>query len=88
MRDKWLSLARRDSAGICTNSPIYYQFNSRAEKYPFQPYSDLFKKKRLNNSFRELGDDFAIDPTYASKVFAKNIPILQNPKITKRILCK
>ena len=28
----------------------------------------------LNNSFRELGDDFAIDPTYASKIFAKNIP--------------
>ena len=34
------------------------------------------KKIRLNNSFRELGDDFAIDPTYASKIFAKNIPIL------------
>ena len=34
------------------------------------------KKIRLNTSFRKLGDDFAIDPIYASKIFAKNIPIL------------
>ena len=46
VRDKWLNLARRDPAGICTNSPIYYQFNSRADKYPFQPYSALFKKNK------------------------------------------
>ena len=76
MRDKWLNLVRRDPAGICTNSPIYYQFNSRADKYPFQPYSALFKTIRLINSFRELGDDLALGPTYASKIFAKNIPIL------------
>lgn len=35
-----------------------------------------FKKIRLNNSFRELADDFAMSPTYASKIFFKNIPIL------------
>ena len=46
VRDKWLNLARRDPAGICTNSPIYYQFNSRADKYPFQPNSALFKKNK------------------------------------------
>lgn len=34
------------------------------------------KKIRLNNSFRELADDFAMDTTYASKIFFKNIPIL------------
>ena len=43
------------------------------------PFNDIvlrLKKIRLNISFRKLGDDFAIDPTYASKIFAKNIPIL------------
>ena len=34
------------------------------------------KKIRLNISLRELGNDFAIDPTYESKIFAKNKPIL------------
>lgn len=34
------------------------------------------KKIRLNNSFRELSDDFSIDQTYASKIFFKNIPII------------
>lgn len=28
-----------------------------------------FKKIRLNNSFRELADDFSITPSYASKIF-------------------
>lgn len=35
-----------------------------------------FKKIRLNNPFRELADDFSISPTYASKMFLKNIPVL------------
>ncbi|XP_060801538.1 uncharacterized protein LOC106142105 [Amyelois transitella] len=34
------------------------------------------KKIRLNNSFRELADEFAMDATYASRIFSKNIPIL------------
>lgn len=34
------------------------------------------KKIRLNNPFRELADDFSMTPTYASKIFLKNIPIL------------
>lgn len=43
------------------------------------PVNHLFlclKKIRLNNTFRELADDFSIHPTYASKIFLKNIPIL------------
>lgn len=34
------------------------------------------KKIRLNNPFRELADDFSMTPTYASKIFLKNIPLL------------
>ena len=52
-------------------SLIYEQTN-----IPFNHIVLYVKKIKLNNSFRELGDDFAIDPTYASKIFAKNIPIL------------
>ncbi|XP_048000118.1 uncharacterized protein LOC125237175 isoform X1 [Leguminivora glycinivorella] len=34
------------------------------------------KKIRLNNSFRELADDFSMTPSYASKIFLKNVPLL------------
>lgn len=34
------------------------------------------KKIRLNNSFRELVDEFCMDATYASRIFSKNVPIL------------
>lgn len=34
------------------------------------------KKIKLNNSFRELSDDFSVSPTYASKIFLKNIPLI------------
>lgn len=34
------------------------------------------KKIRLNNSFKELADDFSITKSYASKIFFKNIPLL------------
>ncbi|GBP65775.1 hypothetical protein EVAR_30833_1 [Eumeta japonica] len=34
------------------------------------------KKIRLNNPFRELADDFSMTPTYASKIFLKNIPVI------------
>lgn len=34
------------------------------------------KKIKLNSSFRELSDDFSISPTYASKIFQKNIPLI------------
>lgn len=43
---------------------------------PFNHLLLCLKKIRLDNSFRELGDDFAMDPTYASKIFAKNLPII------------
>ena len=43
---------------------------------PFNHIVLCLQKIRLNNLFRELGNDFAIDPIYASKIFAKNIPIL------------
>lgn len=33
-------------------------------------------KIRLNNSFTELADDFAMDRTYASRIFFENIPII------------
>lgn len=34
------------------------------------------KKIRLNNPFRELADDFSMNPTHASKIFLKNVPII------------
>ncbi|XP_050675500.1 uncharacterized protein LOC126972657 [Leptidea sinapis] len=37
------------------------------------------KKIKLNSSFRELSDDFSIDPTYASKIFLKNSASLMRP---------
>lgn len=32
------------------------------------------KKIKLNNSFRELADDFSMSTTYGSKIFFKNVP--------------
>ncbi|XP_045497584.1 uncharacterized protein LOC123695719 [Colias croceus] len=43
---------------------------------PFDHILLCLKKIKLNNSFRELADDFGIDKTYPGKIFMKNIPIL------------
>lgn len=36
------------------------------------------KKIRLNTTFEELADQFGISPSYAGKIFLKNIPIISN----------
>lgn len=66
----------RSYIGIPKN--CYYLVNLIKEQtnIPFNHILLCLKKIRLNNSFRELADDFGIDRTYPSKIFFKNIPII------------
>ncbi|XP_046959359.1 uncharacterized protein LOC124536708 [Vanessa cardui] len=43
---------------------------------PFEHILLCLKKIKLNNSFRELADDFGMDKSYPSKIFFKNIPVI------------
>lgn len=56
----------------------YYLINliQKQTNIPFNHILLCLKKIRLNNSFRELADDFGIDKTYPSKIFFKNVPLI------------
>lgn len=43
---------------------------------PIQHSMLCLKKIRLDSKFQELADDFAMTPSYASKIFFKNVPII------------
>ncbi|XP_047034147.1 uncharacterized protein LOC124640422 [Helicoverpa zea] len=56
----------------------FYLINLIAEKLhiPVNHVLMCLRKIRLNNPFRELADDFSMDPTYASKIFLRSIPLI------------
>ncbi|XP_048487349.1 uncharacterized protein LOC119692329 isoform X1 [Plutella xylostella] len=66
----------RSYIGIPLN--CYYLVNLISEQtgIPFNHILLCLKKIRLNNSFRELADDFGIDRSYPSKIFFKNVPLI------------
>ena len=70
----------KNNPHFCIGVPIscYYLINLVQEQTNIASSHILLclKKVRLNTSFSELADDFAMDTTYASKIFFKNIPLL------------
>ncbi|KAL4706943.1 hypothetical protein ACJJTC_005212 [Scirpophaga incertulas] len=73
-----LRIYRNPRAYIGVPKDCYYLIDLIEKNTNIPPIHILMclKKIRLNNSFKELADDFSITPSYASKIFLKNIPLL------------
>lgn len=62
--------------GVPKNCYFLIDIIMREINIPLHHLLLCLKKIRLDNKFQELADDFAMTPSYASKIFLKNIPII------------
>lgn len=64
--------------GIPKRCYFFIKIINECTGIPEQRILLCLKKIRLNNTFLELGDDFAITKSYAGRIFMENIPIIAN----------
>ncbi|XP_046976563.1 uncharacterized protein LOC124542681 isoform X1 [Vanessa cardui] len=62
--------------GIPKSSYFLLDIINSETNIPTEHIMLILKKIRLDNKFQELADDFAMVPSYASKIFLKNVPTL------------
>ncbi|XP_047021860.1 uncharacterized protein LOC124631486 [Helicoverpa zea] len=78
MEFKFLKITNNPLFYIGVPKNCFYLINLIEEKLsiPVNHILMCLKKIRLNNTFRELADDFSMDPTHSSKIFLRSIPLI------------